>query len=300
MKQAVRLQGADSDQVKNAFFAHYLAALLMVRLHDLKGLQLVRDHAHSKLTKFSPGMSDLNFWGRALFYPHDPLVKSALQFGHADILYGESGRVMGSRIQKVMAVPLTDPKSVNWDEVFMSLVILQHRYGLKSTYFYKIATAIQRWDKSSEATKRKAIGDSFMYLMQSDPKSNLLSRMRELSGATMLNDLKALAMKVVSFKRLGECRLTLNEDGEVISTSGIGTTGMPVFGGTNNIISRPEKDSQDTAQMYKFGKKDQVKGNEKADARDKLVKKRKRKFKAIKFKAPEGFKVRKGTDDNDD
>lgn len=293
LQQVQRLKGADSAQVKNAFFANYCSALLMVRLHDLKGMHLVKDPAHSKLTKFEAGMSDLNFWGRALFYPHDQLVKSSLAFGHADILASESGRILHSRIQKVMEVPLSDPKRVNWDEVVAMLVMLRHRFELTSTYFGKIATALSRWETLSDAGKRKAVGDGFMYLMQADPKSNLLTRMRELSGMTMLNDLKALAMKVVSFKRLGECRLTLNEEGEVISTSGFGTAAMPMFGGTNNIIKRA------TGVESSYGGEESVKkkSGEDSDPLAKLLKRRKRKFKAIRFKAPEGFKVRKNNDE---
>lgn len=300
MKFVSRLKGVDSDHVKNAFFANYLAALLMVRLKDLKGMQLVRDPSHSKLTKFEDSMSDLNFWGRALFYPHDPLVKRNLAYGHADVLATESGRILHSRIQKLMAVPMTDPAKVDWNETVASLVILRHRFSLTSSLFGKIGSALQRWDGLNDAGKRKAVGDAFMYLMQADPKSNLLSRMRELAGSTMLNDLKALAMKVVSFQRIGECRLTLNEDGEVVSTSGFATSGMPIFGrGSNNIIKPPSSTTDSVAQQYDYSKKSdiQVKGAEKPNAKEKLIKKRKRKFKAIRFKAPEGFKVRKNQDE---
>jgi hypothetical protein len=300
---AQRLKGVDSTQVKDAFFANYLAALLMVRLHDLKGLQLIRDPSHSKLTKFEDNMSDLNFWGRALFYPNDPLVKRSLAFGHADVLEKEAGRILQSRVQKIMQVPLTDPKHVNWGETVATLIILQHRFELKSTYFGKIAVAIQKWDTLADSAKRKAVGDSFMYLTQADPRSNLLSHMRELSGMTMLNDIKALAMKVISFRRLGECRITLSEDGEVVSTSGFGTSAMPIFGGGANNIIKPATDtaSQNTAQMYGYQNKSkhQVKGAnaENSDAKLKLIKKRVRKFKAIRFKAPEGFKTRRNNDE---
>ena len=49
-----RLKNLDSIAVKNAFFANYLGALIMLKLHDLKGLSLVKDKAHSKLSKFGP------------------------------------------------------------------------------------------------------------------------------------------------------------------------------------------------------------------------------------------------------
>ena len=112
-----RLKGLDSTKVKNAFFSNYLAALIMLRLHDLKGLTLVKDKSHSKLSKFDPSMSDLNFWGRVLFHPYDPIIKRNLQYGHAEILDLESGRILLSRIDKIIGIIYQNPQIIEWDEV---------------------------------------------------------------------------------------------------------------------------------------------------------------------------------------
>ena len=282
-----RLQGMDSYGVKNAFFANYLAALVMLRLQDLKGLLLVNDPTHAKLAKFGPNMSDVNFWGRALFFPNDPLVKKNLQHGHADILNIDAGRVLQSRIEKTMKVLLTPPDQINWQEVCGSMVLLRHRFELNSSLYDRTLKRLFKWDSLSSGARRRAVGDSFLYLMQADPKSSLLSRMRELSGSTMVNDIAAAAMKIVSFSRL-------REDGEGAAIAG---TSAASIGSTSNAIidSSPSEQEAALSNTMKFNKlsNHQVDSKEGAEKQDKRIKKRVRRFKAIKFKAPAHFKSSK-------
>jgi len=299
-----RLVGMDSSQVKNAFFANYLAALVMLRLQDLKGLMLVNDPSHIRLTKFTGNMSDLCFWGRALFYPEDALVKKNLQFGHADLLAKESGRIFDAQIEKIMKTVLTSPDQINWSEAVAKLVLLRHRYELNSSLFDKITRSLHKWDSLNEGAKRKAVGDSFMYLMQSDNKSSLLSRMRELAGNTMRNDIQAAAMKMVSFSRI-------KEDGEAVAAGGgtsAGNIGTTNSGSTNAIISRgaapavvsspksgayqnePESHDQAMARIMKFPGS---RAEDNKSGKKKLIKKRKHRFKVIKFKAPNYLQVKK-------
>jgi hypothetical protein len=277
----------DSYGVKNAFFANYLAALVMLRLQDLKGLLLVNDPTHAKLAKFGPNMSDVNFWGRALFFPNDPLVKKNLQHGHADMLDADAGRVLQSRIEKTMKVLLTPPDQINWQEVCGSMVLLRHRFELNSSLYDRTLKSLFKWDSLSSGARRRAVGDSFLYLMQADPKSSLLSRMRELSGSTMVNDIAAAAMKIVSFSRL-------REDGEGAAIAG---TSVANIGSTSNAIidNGPSEQEAALSNTMKFNKlsNHQVGSKEDATKQDKRIKKRVRRFKAIKFKAPAHFKSSK-------
>ena len=289
LNQAVlvrRLQGMDSYGVKNAFFANYLAAVVMLRLHDLKGLLLVNDRAHAKLNKFGPNMSDVNFWGRALFFPHDPLVKKNLQHGHADMLGQDAGRVMLSRVEKTMMVPLTPPDQINWAEVCGSLVLLRHRFELNSTMFDRTVKSLFKWDSLSSGAKRRAVGDSFLFLMQADPKSSLMGRLRELSGSTMINDIAASAMKLVRFSRL-------KEDGEAAAVG----TSVANVGTTSNAIvnSGPSEQEAAISNTMKFDKLSGQQVGSKADAekQDKRIKKRVKRFVSIKFKAPAFMKATK-------
>lgn len=303
-----RLMGLDSMQVKEAFFANYLAGLLILRFQDLKGLHLIRDR-NTKISKFTTSMSDVSFWGRALFYPGDPLVKKHLQHGHAAVLADEAGRILDARVEKTMKVLQTAPDQVNWTEVVGGLIILRHRFELNSSYFDRIARALHNWDRLNDGSKRKAVSDSFMFLAQSDSKSNLLGRMRELSGSTMMNDITAMTRKFVSVGRLKEDGAVSVAAGGGTSAANIGTASSSVFGGNailtrgssttssassskSNAPAETHDQAMDRIKTYKklapnqVGKKDL----------SKLIKKRPKRFKAIKFRAPKHVMVKKETE----
>lgn len=300
-----RLQGATADAVKNGFFANYLGALILLRLQDLKGLMLINDPGHSKLTRFSQQMSDVNFWGRALFYPNEREVKTRLAFGHDKMLAQEAGRIMDARIQKIMKVPLTDPKTVDWDDTVGSLLLLKHRFSLNSSYFNNIAYALHKWDSASDSTKKRAINQAFMYLMQSDPKSGILPRLRALSSTSMITGLANLAQKIVGFRKIAEDEGGGGGGGEAGTTvGGIASSGNAILNGRGAIAQpstvEPKQDIENVlAGLYKLKKKApyQVTKKGKYIFKDgKIVKKKMPVFQARKFKAPESLRLKKQGD----
>lgn len=300
-----RLQGATDEKIKNAFFANYLGAMVMLKLQDLKGLMLINDPSHSKLSRFSNSMSDVNFWGRALFYSTAPEVKNRLAFGHDKVLAKEAGRVMDSRIQKMMKVPLTSPDQVDWEDTVGALLLLKHRFGLQSSYFNNITFALHKWSSISDTQKKRAVNQAFMYLMQSDPQSAIISRVRSLAGSTMVTGIADIAQRIVGFSKL-------KEDGEgggaaatgtanVASTSGATSPGNAIItgkgAGSVGTVSTPNQDMENVlAGLYKLKKKApyQVTKKGKYIFKDgKIIKKKVQAFSARKFKAPEFLRVKK-------
>lgn len=285
----MRLQGLDSQAVKNAFFANYLAALVLVKLKDIQGLGLVNDQAHKHLPGFNGKMSDVCFWGRALFHPTDKQVKDALKYGHAELLQKESGRILESRVHKIIEVIMKPPEQVNWNEVNASLYLLKHRFSMTSSYFARIARGLMGWDRLTEGGKDKVVYDSFMYLLQSDSRSSVISRMRELTNHTALVGAAAIAQKVTDVFRIPEPRNGIFEDGEAggvsVSAGGGTSAGNVATGASGNaIIDQMAGDCDDVLQPYQFGK---VAGKAKKKAvKYEKFRKRQRKFKLVKFKAP--------------
>lgn len=274
-----RLMGADEKKVKDGFFSNYLAALLLLKLQDLKGLMLINDRSHSKLTRFSDSMSDVNFWGAALFYPKNPEVRNRLQPGHADALATEAGRIMDHRVQWLMKVPMTAPEQVHWMEVIGSLVLLKMRFGENSSYFRNIVNYLSRWETLSEGDKKRAVSQSFMYLMQSDPKSKLLPRMRTLAGSLLLKKVADVAQTVVGFKRIMEDNAIVGSDA--------GTGGKADCTSVGNVNTN----LQGLFKLEKMAKTQVTKKGKYIFRDNKLIKKKAKKFKARKFKAPSSLKA---------
>jgi len=305
-----KLNGACHVDVRNAFFANYVAALLMLKLQDIKGLMVVNDHHHSALTKFSPTMSDLNFWGRSMFYANEADVKSRMKPEEAKILAKAATKVKHARVQSMMKVPLTSPEMINWDEVIGATLLLQHIFDLKSSYFNNIIRALHKWDTINISAKQKAINDTLMFLMQSDQTSAVIPHLRKLSNLVMASpkQLNSVAQKIVSFVKLKE------DDGGGTVASGEGGTSAANIGTTNAILNPSSSCNSQTGQtscdnpnglggLYKLMKMSPKQVSKKGGftiRAGKLIKKRVKNYSPKKFNAPASMKPVKDPNKKED
>jgi len=290
-----KLNGACHVSVRNAFFANYCAALLLLKIQDIKGLMLINDRSHVALTKFSPTMSDLNFWGRTMFYSKDHEIKARLGDEESKILAAFSANVSASRVLKFMKIPITAPDHIDWDDVIASLLLIKTVFKLQSSYFNNIVRVLHKWDSCNSSRKQHAINDALMFLMQSDQSSKIVPHLRKLSNLIMLQNIKSNAQKVIGFSKL-------TEDGEATGTENFGTTNAILSPGENSGNSQQGYDStqQDMQKtlggLYKLARMspNQVTKKGKFTIRNgKLVVKRAKSFKVKKFKAPEFLKPKK-------
>ena len=305
-----RLNGASAVDVRNAFAANYVTALLLLKMQDLKGLMLINDHAHAKLTKFSNSMSDLNFWGRALFYSSDADVRNRMNGEDAKILAKMSSKVSASRIQKMMKVPMTAPDALDWNEAIGSILLLQHTFDLRSSYFNGIIRTIYKWDTANVGAKQKAINDAVMFMMQSDQQSKVIPHLRKLSNLVMTKQLGSIAQRIIGFTKLNE-----TDGGDASGTGGIGGGGGLVGGNAILNPSGPNINSQtghpDTSQdmqntlggLYRLRKlaPNQITKKGRFTIRaGKLIKRRVKEFSPKKFKAPDFLKPKKQEVNNEE
>lgn len=296
-----RLQGITYESVKNSFFANYLAALVLLRVQDLKGLMIINDPSHSRLSRFNDNMSDVNFWGRALFYPNEHEIKTRL-IDYEKSIGSNASKIVDSRIQQIMKVPLTSPDQVNWDNVIGSLVLLKQRFALNSSYFNNIVTVLYKWNSISDSGKKRALNQVFMYLMQSDPKSKILDRIRALSNSTMVGGLNRVAQRIIGFKKL-------TEDGEGGGDGGTSVGSIASNSGSNAIVNGkgagtcPNVDMQNTlAGLYKLKKKSPNQVTKKSGVvfKDgKIIRRKVKTFVARKFKAPDFLRAAKKLKDQE-
>ena len=284
-----RLRGITDLDVKNAFFANYLAAMLMMRTNNTSALRLVNDSSHSTLSRFSSQMSDLNFWGRALFYPDVPEVRTKLAFGAANSLKADAGRMLSSRVNWLMRIPMANPNQVDWNEVVSALLLLKHRFSLQSTHFNNVVYALHKWNDIGESAKRRALHQGYMYLMQSDPRSSLVGHLRQSASSTGW-----ISKLVVPAIAAGIIIRKLREDGDGGSaatdggsdSSGVGEIGTSDNGVLPNMISRHEVGVVNNVKLVKKAPF-QVKKHTKIVFRgSKPIKKRSKRFKPNQLHVP--------------
>jgi hypothetical protein len=286
-----KLVNKDHTAVVNAFFANYISSLVMLKLHDLKGLQIIHDHGHSMLTKFSSTMSDLNFWARSMFYSNDHEVKSRMKHDEADILQKWAKRVTHDRIQKMMKVVMTNPEHINWTDVIGSTLMLHHIFDLKSSYFNNVVKTLINWDSTNINSKHKAINDALMFLIQSDPTSKIIPHLRKLENASMISR-KSIAQKIVKFGKINE------DEGGTVASGDSGTSAANV-GSTNAILTADQATQDAVNNMYKMNKMAPKQVSKKAGytiKNGKMIKKRVKNFSPKKFEAPAFLKPSKQVD----
>jgi hypothetical protein len=280
----LRLNGKNCTEVLNAFFANYFAALILLRLQDLRGLALINDRSHANLKKYSSSMSDVNFWGRIVFYP-DQEVRSRMIPSGAEILKAMTMQITQVRIRQLMLFPLTPPDQVDWKDVTSSVILLKRRLGYQSSYFDTILKAIYNWDTLNDVSQRRAINNCFMFLLQSDPQSRLTAWFRTLSSSASLKSNLA-ARQVVSFIRVTE------EDGgggESGSSNAIVNPGTS----TSEIGTAPSNDLGGLFRLVSLSPNQVTKNNKFNIRNGKIVVKRKKNFEHKRFKAPDFLKVKK-------
>jgi len=288
-----KLNNADHVMVINGFLANYATALLILKLQDIQGLKLINDHAHASLTKFSPAMSDLNLWARALFKSHEAEIKAKLGADEAKLLSSLASSITSSRVQKLMKVPLTAPDSVNWDEAVASILLTQSVLKVQSSYFNVIIRALYNWDDIVAGAKQKAINYALMFLLQSDPTSKLVPILRKLSSVVMLNKLSQ-SRKAVGFIKEDE---TVGASSAGTSTANIGTTNNAIVSPNVNSQTGHPSTAQDMQQtlggLYKLNKMAPTQITKKGRftiRNGKLILKKVKSYSPKKFKAPEFLK----------
>jgi hypothetical protein len=301
----LKLKGVTDEKIKNAFFANFLAGLLMLRVQDLAGLKMINDSRHADLKQFGGGsMSDINFWGRAMFCPDSPELKNLMAAGTDEKLLKVGAKISKERVKKLLKIPTTNPEHINWNDTVAALALFKHCYGLKSSWFDHILVAIHKWDTLSVANKHKAFGDALLYLMQADADGKLLQRLRVLHNKWLLKPPK---QKMI-FKKLkdkpkekpkSKKKSELKEDG---AATGAGSVAS---GGGGNAIVNPASFSAkamsgssgtnhckvDLSGLFRIKKKapNQVTDKKTTDRiikNNKIIKKRAKNFKPIKWKAP--------------
>lgn len=280
------------DDIKNSFFANYLAGLLILKMQDLDGLLLLNDPLHSKLTKFNNDMSIINYWGRILFYSIEPEIKFRLTGNISSDLYDLRKDISDFKIQNMLNVFLLPYEEINWSECIANLALLQHQLKLNSSYANFLIKGLASWDCLPEIGKQSLLTKSFMYLLQSDNNSKLLPNIERLNNKSMLYGLKNI--KPISFTKL-------KEDGEgAISSGEIGSTNGAESNTDNFIINPPgfnntnetdeEKDLSTQFYLKKLSPYQLGKLSKKIIKNGKIIVKKVKKFNILKFKAPEHLK----------
>lgn len=257
------IRSMKATAIANAYVANYIAALTIIRAGDEKGMKLLNDKAHTKMTKFSTSMSRPNFWGFIVFNSDVPSIKKLIAGGAADELAKNAGRIVSSRRHKLQMLTTQTADKINWTDASYSIKLLKVRFELPYSKLDNIANGIYAWDSLDEMSKGDLLYNVFSFLMQCDNESDLLPRLRALTNnkyLTVNSIVSTMGQKLNKVFRMFE------DDGGDIGT---GDAGPGV-----NVTTPDGTNAKDVGTLpYKFDK-------------GKIIKRKKRNWKVRKWKDP--------------
>jgi hypothetical protein len=166
------------------------------------------------------------------------------------------------------------------------VILLKHRFGVQSSYLGNLTRYIYTWEKLSSTGRRKAVNDAFMYLMQADPKSALLPRLRALSNSVMINAVDGVIRKLIGFKKL-------NEDDGGGGDAGTGVGNVATGDSCNNLIITPPSYSTPGYKLEKQSPHQVTKKSKLVFKDGKIIRKKRKGFKPRKYKLPDYLKAEK-------
>lgn len=266
-----------AEDLVYSYIMTVLMSTLIYKADDKRGLRYVMDKAHYKMSKLSSEMSQLNFWGFALWNSGTSKTSKILK---ADV--SKAAHKIAAKIPHLRVLNLHQQYSYNHA---YKIEYAEHLSTLKLLLRYTGGNGYQRLEKVIEDTfdydqlsfskKVRLLQTLFLYGEQYIQTSPLLLRLKAIQNKLILTGDGAADIVVSPDQTiLGE------DDGGATSAADIGggTGGGMTSQNSQQVDSRPVVASNIASVETGIGKYQIVK------------RKRNPKLKFVKFKKPEGSK----------
>lgn len=183
-----KLQKMDHDAICMAYQATLLGSLLLLRAQDRLIVRMLKDNQHAKMRKYSPTMSQLNFWGMVLFNPDVKEVKENLQPEVFRQLWKTGHRFMTQRIRNIH-FKLSNQSGfiVDWSDQAENMRVVTLRLESRTENINIIRDGLVKWPDLSLGEQETVVTKTFYQLTQYVPTSPLISRVREFANKILLN-----------------------------------------------------------------------------------------------------------------
>lgn len=181
-------QNKDSFTLLNIYLATVLLSSLMYKVKDKKGLQLLRDKTHYRMTSWAANMSPLNFWGYPIWKSSQPAVKK--------LIGNKTSRELGKIVKKVpstwsrmlhMDLSFGNDVPINWNDHYKTLKQLQWFPGLKTDRINKLIIGTLKYEDLDLNQRIKTLNALYFYAQQFIPSSPLIQRLKTIQHNVLVN-----------------------------------------------------------------------------------------------------------------
>lgn len=174
-----------AEQIKGAYIANILAALIVLKFNDRLGKKIIYDPQNKKLKKYSLLMSPINFWGLVLFNHKEKNVSKMLTPDVDKDLTKMNQRFL-SHVILGFHEKISNGNPIDPFEMAEYIRILTLRLPMRTERINHIRIGLFNWDSLDANEKDSVISKTFYLLMERDPNSPLLPRIRTISNSNLL------------------------------------------------------------------------------------------------------------------
>lgn len=183
-----RYQGKDAYTLMNIYFATVFMSVLMYQANDARGIRLVKDRAHYKMSAWDRDMSPLNFWGYIIWKSSTPAVKKLIGNKAAGLIFKVSRKPSPSQSRYLhMDLSFGKDVAIEWSDHRKTMRMLQHFDGMNTDRINIMADGLFNYENLTHDQKVKVLGRLFLYVTQFIPTSPLFVRTKAIHDELLLN-----------------------------------------------------------------------------------------------------------------
>lgn len=219
----------DSWTLFNIYIATVLMTVLIYKADDTRGIRLVRDKAHYRMTSWTNEMSALNFWGYPVWRASSPAVAKLISKKIAAETFKTTRKIPAQWV-KFLHMDLSFGRDVpiDWADHFKTISLLvQQAPGIKMERVTNLVNNAFRYEELTFDQKVKFLPKLYFYAQQFVPTSPLITRVRAIQNQVLGGDKDTPLIMTVDQE-------LLKEEGEPVS--GQPPTGE-VAGGTTTLAA---------------------------------------------------------------
>lgn len=178
----------DAYTLMNIYFATVLMSVIIYKVNDTKGLRLLKDKTHYKMTSWDAQMSQLNFWGYPIWRSGSPAVKKLIGPKASGQIFKVTRHAAPSQSRYLhMDLSFGRDVPIEWADHFKTMHLLQQFEGMNVDRINILLRGVFLYETLNHDQQVKVISKLFYYVQQFVPASPLFVRLKAIQDELILN-----------------------------------------------------------------------------------------------------------------
>lgn len=247
-----RYKGKDAYTLMNIYFATIFMAVIMYQANDKKGIRMLKDKTHYRMTSWDKDMSQVNFWGYPIWRSSSPVVKKLIGIKTAQQLFKFVRRAAPSQ-SRYLHMDLSFGKDVpiEWKDHRKTLRVLQQMDGMNVDRINNLMDGVFNFENLERDQQVKLIGKLFFYVNQFIPSSPLFVRLKVLQDRLILNANGENDHMVQEMKLISEINNLVENDDDASSDTELVNQNVPIV---DTVTKARDVNANDGVQSIKKGR----------------------------------------------